>query len=89
MRKALRHHQDRAPNNGLNRISQLQTHPPTLVTGSQRRKGAIAAPERHYLQNCKQASLLRLRGVLDSHHPPEKVHQLYTQKTEGQGRQRR
>jgi len=28
------------------------------VTGSQSRKGAIAAPERHYLPNCKQASLL-------------------------------
>ena len=26
--------------------------------GSQSQKGAIAAPERHYLQNCKQASLL-------------------------------
>jgi len=28
------------------------------VTGSQSQKGAIAAPERHYLPNCKQASLL-------------------------------
>ena len=28
------------------------------MTGSQSRKGAIAAPERHYLPNCKQASLL-------------------------------
>ena len=32
-------------------------HPP-LVTGSQSQKRAIAAPERHYLPNCKQASLL-------------------------------
>ena len=34
-------------------------------TGSQSRKGwkgAIAAPERLYLPNCKQASLLRLLG---------------------------
>ena len=29
-----------------------------MVTGSQSQKGAIAAPERHYLPNCKQASLL-------------------------------
>ena len=29
-----------------------------LVTGSQSQKGAIAAPERHDLRNCKQASLL-------------------------------
>ena len=29
-----------------------------MVTGSQNRKGAISAPGRHYLQNCKQASLL-------------------------------
>ena len=28
------------------------------MTGSQSRKGAIAAPERHYLPNCKQASLV-------------------------------
>ena len=28
------------------------------MTGSQSQKGAITAPERHYLQNCKQASLL-------------------------------
>ena len=28
------------------------------MTGSQSRKEAIAAPERHYLPNCKQASLL-------------------------------
>ena len=28
------------------------------MTGSQSRKGAVAAPERHYLPNCKQASLL-------------------------------
>ena len=62
------------------------------MTGSQSwkgLKGAIAAPERHYLSNCKQASLLtKTSWVLDSHHPPEKVHQLYTQKTEHQGRER-
>ena len=59
------------------------------MTGSQSLKGwkgAIAAPERHYLPNCKQASLLRLLGVLDSHHPPEKGRQRYTQKTERQGK---
>ena len=28
---------------------------------------------------------LRLLGVLDGQHPPEKVHWLYTQKTERQG----
>ena len=28
------------------------------MTGSQSQKGAIAAPERHYIPNCKQASLL-------------------------------
>ena len=28
------------------------------MTGSQSQKGAIAAPDRHYLPNCKQASLL-------------------------------
>ena len=31
---------------------------PPLVTGSQSQKGAISAPERYYLPNCKQASLL-------------------------------
>ena len=65
-------------------------HPP-LVTGSQSHKGwkgAIAAPERLYLSNCKEASLLRLLGVLDSHHRPEKESQWYTQKIEQQGRER-
>ena len=38
------------------RLAEIREPPP--VTGSQSRKGAIAAPERHYLQNCKQASLL-------------------------------
>ena len=60
---------------------------PHLVTGSQSRKGwkgAIAAPERLYLPNCKQASFLRLPGVLDSHHLPHKGCQWYTQKTEQQ-----
>ena len=39
-----------------------------LGTGSQSRKGwkgEIADPERLYLPNCKQASLLRLLGVLE------------------------
>ena len=52
----LRHSQARAQNKGLNR-EPAADHPPP-VTGSQSRKGAIAAPERHYLHNCKQASLL-------------------------------
>ena len=65
---------------------------PLLGTGSQSSKGwkgAIAAPERLYLQNCKQASLLRLLGVLDSYHLPHKGHQRYTQKTEQQRQKRR
>ena len=66
-------------------------HPP-LGTGSQRRKGwkgTITVPERLYLLNCNQASLLRLLGVLDSHHLPRKGCQRYTQKTEQQRRERR
>ena len=65
---------------------------PQAGTGSQSRKGwkgAIAAPERLYLPNCKQASLLRLLGVLDSHHLPHKGPQWYTQKTEQQRQERR
>ena len=61
-------------------------HPPP-GTGSQSCKGwkgAIAAPERLYLPNCKQAPLLRLLGVLDSHHLPHKGRQRYTQKSEQQ-----
>ena len=60
------------------------------MTGSQSPKGwkeAIAVPERLYLPNCKQASLLtRLLGVLDSHHLPDKGRQQYTQKSEQQGK---
>ena len=66
-------------------------HPPP-GTGSQSCKGwkgAIAAPERLYLPNCKQASVLRLLGVLDSHHLPHKGRQWYTQKTEQQRQERR
>ena len=62
------------------------------MTGSQSPKGwkgAIAAPERHYLPNGKQAPLLtKPSWGPDSHHPPEKGRQLYTQKTEQQGRER-
>ena len=66
-------------------------HPPP-GTGSQSRKdwkGAIADPERLYLPNCKQASLLRLLGVLDSHHLPHGVRQRSTQKAEQQRQKRR
>ena len=66
-------------------------HPPP-GTGSQSRKdwkGAIADPERLHLPNCKQASMLRLLGVLDSHHLPHKGRQLSTQKTEPQRQKRR
>ena len=66
-------------------------HPPP-GTGSQSRKGwkgAIADPERLYLPNCKQASLLRLLGVLDSHHLPHKGGQRSTQKAEQQRQERR
>ena len=57
------------------------------MTGSQSPKGwkgAITALERFYLPNCKQASLLRLLGVLDSHHLPHEGRQRSTQKTEQQ-----
>ena len=48
------------------------------------------APERHYLPNSKQASLLtKTSWDLDGQHLPEKVHRLYTQKTEWQERGRR
>ena len=66
-------------------------HPP-LGIGSQGRKGwkgAIADPERLYLPNCKQASLLRLLRVLDSHHLPHKGRQRYIQKTEQQRQKKR
>ena len=65
-------------------------HPPP-GTGSQSRKdwkGAIADPERLYLPNCKQASLLRLLGVLDSHHLPHGMRQQSTQKAEQQRQKR-
>ena len=66
-------------------------HPPP-GTGSQSRKdwkGATADLERLYLPNCKQAPLLRLLGVLDSHHLPHKGRQRSTQKTEQQRQKRR
>ena len=66
-------------------------HPPP-GTGSQSHKGwkgAIAAPERFYLPNCKKASVLRFLGVLDSRHLPHKGCQWYTQKTEQQRQKRR
>ena len=79
--------------------------PKTGRGGQPEPEGAMAAPERHPLPNWKQASLLRLLGILDGQHPlggsqpeisspeethgtPEKVHWLYTQKTERQGRGR-
>ena len=62
-------------------------HPPP-GTGRQSRKGWKDL-ERLYLPNCKQASLLRLLGVLDSHHLPHKGRQQYTQKTEQQRQKRR
>ena len=66
-------------------------HPPPGTGGQSRKdwKGAIADPERLYLPNCKQASLLRLLGVLDSHRLPHKGRQRYTQKTEQQRQKRR
>ena len=60
-------------------------------TGSQSHKdwkGAIADPESLYLPNCKQDSLLRLLGELDSHHLPHKGRQRSTQKTEQQRQKR-
>ena len=64
---------------------------PLPGTGSQSRKGwkgAIADPETLHLPNCKQASLLRLLGVLGSHHLPHKGRQRSTQKTEQQRQKR-
>ena len=52
-------------------------------------EGAIVDPERLYLPNCKQAPLLRLLGVLASHHLPHKGRQRSTQKAEQQRRERR
>ena len=66
-------------------------HPPP-GTGSQSHKGwkgAIADPERLYLPNCKQAPLLRLLGVLDSHNLPHRGRQRSTQKAEQQRQKRR
>ena len=57
----LRHHQAHSQNKGLSRASRLRTGlSPAREAGegSQSWKGAIAAPERHHLPNCKQASLL-------------------------------
>ena len=56
MQKVLRHRQACAQNKGLNRDSRLQTIP--LRWQAARAGRAIAALERHYLPNCKQASLL-------------------------------
>ena len=64
---------------------------PLPETGSQSLKdwkGAIADPERLYLPNCKQASLLRLLGVLDSHNLPHGGRQRSTQKAEQQRQKR-
>ena len=62
----LRHCQARSQNKGLSkyqrRASRLRTGPfpagDKQARGSQSQKVAIAAPERHPLPNCKQASLL-------------------------------
>jgi len=70
-------------NKGLNRDSWLQTIP--LQWQAARAGRGQSQLERHYLQKCKQASLLRLLGVLEGQHPPEKVHRLYTQKTKRRG----
>ena len=75
-----------------NRTEKAGCRPSPAGAGSQSHKGwkgAIADLERLYLQNCKQASLLRPLGVLDSHHLPHKVRQRSTQKTEQQRQKRR
>ena len=64
--------------------------------GSQSQKGAITAPERHPIPNCKQtSSLTKIFGILDSQHLPggsqpeisfpEEKHgaRVYTQKPSG------
>ena len=70
-----------------NRLTSIENK--LMVTEGIRGGKATAAPERLYLPNCKQASLLRLLGVLDSHHLPHKGRQRYTQKTEQQRQKRR
>ena len=53
----LRHRQACTQNKGLNRTSRLQTIP-LRWQAARAGRGAIAAPQRHYPPNCKQASLL-------------------------------
>ena len=75
-----------------NRTEKAGCRPSPAGAGSQSHKGwkgAIADPERLDLPNCKQASLLRLLGLLDSHRLPHKGLQRYTQKTEQQRQKRR
>ena len=87
----IRHHQGCTQNKGRNGNSWLQTipHQGQAARAIKGWKGAIAALERLYLPNCKQASLLSLLGVLDCHHLPHKGRQRSTQKTEQQRRERR
>ena len=57
----LRHCQARSQNKELSRASLLWTGPSSTRQagkGSQSRKGAFEAPERHPMPNCKQTSLL-------------------------------
>ena len=76
----LRHCQACSQNKGLSRASQRQAG-----EGSQSQKGAITAPERHHLPNCKQASLLTktswdsgrstsTKRVAARDQPPEETH---------------
>ena len=59
---SLRHRQALSQNKELSRASRLGTGPSPArdrqAEGSQSRKGAIVAPERHHLPNCKQTLLL-------------------------------
>jgi len=67
--------------------NQLAADHPSRVTGSQSQKGAIAAPERHYLPNCKQAFLLTKTSWASGQSTSAwEGPRLYTQKTERQGK---
>ena len=81
----LRHRQARAGNKGLNRDSRLQDIP--LRWQAARAGRGQSQPQRDIIYKTVSRLLcqLRLLGVLDSQHPPEKVRWLYTQITEWQG----
>ena len=84
----LRHPQARSQNKGLNRASPLQTMPLQLQAAST--GSGQSRPQRDiiYQTATRLICQLRLLEVLDGQHPPEKVCQLYSHKTEWEGRGR-